>query len=250
MNALLSRLCEEMRMPPIALGSDGRVALEGRLKGYTATISIAWHEDDDVLMLLGPIGQLPKGEPGGQLLAALLGLNLAVDQTAGMAFGWDPGSETVLLTHSLVGPAVAYEPFHATFFRLFGAVVAWKDRFEKNPSCRPVSSINQSIVSAPTAAVTSLPEKRIDRWKNSPHPTSTKRGKTRKPRETGSSSLKGNGNGRANTSALSIFFENSTEAVSRAFRTTPSSRAGVLCSTARTFALRATIAKCTRNSWA
>ncbi len=137
-DGLLARLCAAMKIAPVRLDTEGGAALQGRLEGHTATITVVLHEEDDVLMLQGPVGPPPPGEAGQSLLLSLLGLNLAVDQTAGTAFAWDPGGDTVLLTHALVGPAIAYEAFHAAFFRLFGVIVAWQDRMEKIRAAAPM----------------------------------------------------------------------------------------------------------------
>ena len=136
-DAILARFCAEMKIEPLRLDPRGGAALQGSLEGHTATISVVLHEEDDVLILQGPVGPPPSGEPGESLLRALLGLNLAVDQTAGAAFAWDPGGNTVLLTHALLGPAMTYDAFHAAFFRLFGVITAWKDRMEKLHAVAP-----------------------------------------------------------------------------------------------------------------
>lgn len=138
-DALLRQLCAQMKAPPVKLDAQGRTALQGKLRGHTATITISLHDQDDVVMLQGPVGRVPLGETGEHVLLALMGLNLAVDQTAGTAFAWDPKSGVILVTHCLIGSAITNESFSAAFFRVFAVMVAWQGRLETLRAAAPVT---------------------------------------------------------------------------------------------------------------
>ncbi len=116
-------------MPSIALDEEGEVGLTAQVNGRHVSLTISYRRAEELVFFASPVGKLPSGEIGLQLLRVISALNLSPTDVGGLAFAVAP-DETILLVHSILGPDYRLAPFQAAFERIFAVSATWKDQIE------------------------------------------------------------------------------------------------------------------------
>ena len=130
----LATLCQELNSDQVRLDADRESHLVGEFEGQEVTVSIAWREPVQVLMMRAAVVDIVDREMIESAQTLLLGLNLSPGDLLGACFALSPTDNTVYLVITLIGPELSYANFRVAFLRLFSLSSLWRGQLTSSPA--------------------------------------------------------------------------------------------------------------------